>query len=227
VGAWWQWRGCRGGAASRCGLRWLGGGRDGRCGDLGCVRWSLRLGDERGVRFVEPQRALLRGKALSLGERWLRDRLHSPIPRSDQPIHMPENLDLDPDVTKNVDLIMQQVEAGSNAKVGPWTINVSAERIDISGNGSMPGDQVKALVLGNIYIPEPVLIALAAIEEYEPSWILKEDLFRENVVPASTNAKESMFARTLKEHQSNFPDWHNLEQYRRSYLGLCSELSQD
>jgi|GEM_PF-4735075 len=173
------------------------------------------------------QRALLRGKALSLGERWLRDRLHSPIPRIDQPIHLPENLDLDPDLTRDVDLIRQQVEAGSNAKVGPWTIDVSAERIDISGNGGMPGDQVKALVLGNIYIPEPVLIALAAIEEYEPSWILKEDLFRENVVPASTNAKESMFARTLKEHQSNFPDWHNLEQYRRSYLGLCSELSQD
>jgi hypothetical protein len=177
------------------------------------------------------QRALLRGKAMSLGERWLRDSLDSPLPLIDRPVHLPETQDISEELVDHAQEIRGFVEAGQSGTSGEWRVKVSADRIDVTSgaNPKMPSEQFKALVLGNIYIPEPVLIALAAIEEYAPEWILDENLFRTNVAHPSSEpdgARVDMFNKTLTEHIQKWQDWHNLEQYRSAYLALCSELSR-
>jgi hypothetical protein len=177
------------------------------------------------------QRALLRGKAMSLGERWLRDRLNSPLPRLDRPVHLPETDDISPTVVNDAQKVRELVETGQSGQHGSWRVNVSADRIELSASrhAEMPDEQFNALVLGNVYIPEPVLVALAAIEEYAPEWILNEDLFQSKVVHpnvASGEEKTNMLSKTLEEHSRYWRNWHNLAQYRRAYLALCSEMSR-
>jgi hypothetical protein len=177
------------------------------------------------------QRALLRGKAMSLGERWLRDSLNAPLPRLDRPVHLPETQDIPDDLVSDAKQIRELVEAGQSGRCGAWSVKMSADRIEVSSamNPKMPSEQFKALVLGNVYIPEPVLIALAAIEEYAPEWILDENLFLTKVAHSNTDgdgANVNMFNKTLEEHIHNWENWHNLEQYRRAYLTLCSEVSR-
>ncbi|HWY54119.1 MAG TPA: P-loop NTPase fold protein [Terriglobales bacterium] len=178
------------------------------------------------------QRALLRGKAMSLGERWLRDRLNSPLPRIDRPVHLAENQDINSTLVDEAHEVRELVEAGQSGKCGSWQVKVSADRMELSASGpaNMPEEQFKALVLGNVYIPEPLLVAFAAIEEYAPEWIANEDLFQSKVVhPTPGSAKEekgNMLSKTLEEHSRYWDNWHNLAQYRRAYLALCSEMTR-
>jgi hypothetical protein len=124
------------------------------------------------------------------------------------------------------------VESGQSGKCGSWQVKISADRIELTASGTpkMPEEQFKALVLGNVYIPEPVLVALAAIEEYAPEWIVDEDLFQSKVVyPTPGSAKEekmNMLSKTLEEHGRYWNNWHNLSQYRRAYLSICSEMTR-
>jgi len=117
------------------------------------------------------QRALLRGKAMSLGERWLRERLHAPLPRVDRPVHLPETEDISSTLVKDAGRVRELIERGENGKVGSWEIEVSTDRVNLSSATvtDIDDEQFKALVLGNVYIPEPLLVALSAIEEYAPS----------------------------------------------------------
>jgi hypothetical protein len=178
------------------------------------------------------QRALLRGKAMSLGERWLRDRLNSPVPRIDRPVHLAESQEIDSKLVDEAHEVREIVESGQSGKCGSWQVKISADRIELTASGTpkMPEEQFKALVLGNVYIPEPVLVALAAIEEYAPEWIVDEDLFQSKVVhPTPGSAKEekmNMLSKTLEEHGRYWNNWHNLSQYRRAYLALCSEMTR-
>ena len=122
------------------------------------------------------QRALLRGKAMSLGERWLRDRLNSPLHRIDRPVHLPEKQEVDSELVDEAREVRELMESGQSGECGSWQVKVSADKIELAASGTpkMPEAQFKALVLGNVYIPEPVLVALAAIEEYAPEWIVDE-----------------------------------------------------
>ena len=86
----------------------------------------------------------------------------------------------------------------------------------------MPDGEFKVLVFGNMYLPELVLIALAAIEEYALEWVLDEYQFRSEVVhpnASSGEAKTDMLSKTLEEHCRHWTNWRNLEQahYERSY----------
>ena len=177
------------------------------------------------------QRALLRGKAMSLGERWLRQLLGVPLPQPDSPVHLPEKTDIAQDLAVDADGVRQLVEAGRGGQCGAWTVTVSTDSVKLSATHDvgMDGDQFRALVLGNVYIPEPVLVALTAIEEYAPDWIRDGDQFRTRMAQPqliSGEPKADMFARTLEEHSQHWDNWHNLEQYRRAYLRLCSEVSR-
>lgn len=178
------------------------------------------------------QRALLRGKSMSLGERWLRDGLHAPVPQLDLPVHLAESEDVSLTLVNNAQQVRALVEAGQNGRVGPWTVSISTDRVKLSADPptDIREEEFKALVLGNVYIPEPVLVALAAIEEYAPEWILDEHQFQTNVAHpnvSSAEEKSDMLARTVREHCRHWDNWHNLEQYRRTYLSLCSELTRN
>jgi hypothetical protein len=122
------------------------------------------------------------------------------------------------------------VETGQSGRAGSWQVNLSGDQIELSptANPEVANREFKALVLGNVYIPEPVLIALAAIEEYAPEWILDDAQFRSKVVDptlGSEEAKTNVLKKTIEEDRRHWDNWHNLEHYRRAYLALCSEMS--
>jgi len=166
---------------------------------------------------------------MSFGERWLRDRLSAPLPRVDPLVHLPEAEDIPSTLAQDAERIRELVETGQSGQFGSWQIRMSADGVELTST-SLPeirAEVFRALVHGNVYIPEPVLVALAAIEEYAPEWIRNEYQFRSKVVEPSTasgEAKPDTLARTLEEHGRHWKNWHNLEQYRRAYLELCSEL---
>lgn len=177
------------------------------------------------------QRALLRGKSMSLGERWLRDGLHAPMPQLDRPVHLAESEDIPLALVRNAQQVRALVETGQNGRVGSWSVIISADRVQLLADPptDIREQEFKALVLGNVYIPEPVLVALAAIEEYAPEWILDEHQFQTNVVDptvSSVEERSDMLAKILKEHCQHWDNWHNLEQYRRAYLSLSSEVTR-
>lgn len=177
------------------------------------------------------QRALLRGKSMSLGERWLRDGLHAPMPQLDRPVHLAEGEEISLALVRNAQQVRALVETGQNGRVGSWSVSISADRVQLLADPptDIREQEFKALVLGNVYIPEPVLVALAAIEEYAPEWILDEHQFQTNVVDPNVSSgeeKSDMLAKILKEHCQRWDNWHNLEQYRRTYLSLSSEVTR-
>jgi hypothetical protein len=168
---------------------------------------------------------------MSLGERWLRNTLNSPPPRPDRPVHLAEAQDISPTLASDTKKARELVETGQSGECGAWRVNVSADQIELSAkdHGEVSDEEFKALVLGNVYIPEPVLIALAAIEEYSPEWILDGEQFRSKVAypkAGSDEAKTNMLGKTVEEHSRHWTNWHNLEQYRRAYLALSSEMDR-
>jgi hypothetical protein len=177
------------------------------------------------------QRAVLRGKAMSLGERWLRQFLGAKLPQTDPPVHLPETEDIAVDLAIDAEGIRQLLQNGQSGQSGSWTISVASDSVTLSAihDFGMDADQFKALVLDNVYIPEPVLVALAAIDEYAPAWIQDGELFRTKVAQAGlspADPKADLLAKTIERHTRICDDWYNLEQYRRAYLRLCSELNR-
>src|SRR5262249_3854667 len=77
-------------------------------------------------------------------------------------------------------------------------------------------------------VPEQLLVAFAAIEQYEPAWIRDEVLFRK-IAAAAERPEEPRYTPVLKARLES--DWDkfrsDLEPYRKAYLDLGSELKKE
>jgi len=77
------------------------------------------------------------------------------------------------------------------------------------------------------FIPEPILVALASIEQIEPDWIYDEALFVglqndpfQN--KATVMSSEKLFKEARKKHIDAFPqyDWRKISEYRKKFLEI-------
>lgn len=106
--------------------------------------------------------------------------------------------------------------------------------------------EFEARVLGNVFVPEPLLVAFAAIEEYDSEWIRQDGLFESIVIrndreSPSTIQQDNFDSsskklkgtesklKLLRQAQEQFEwfRWNNLVDYRFAYLRLCSEITRD
>jgi hypothetical protein len=86
---------------------------------------------------------------------------------------------------------------------------------------------------GNIYIPEPILVGLAALEEYAPAWVREAKLYSKLVLCAKERVENpqalqvekryEVLLEVVSEHLKAWDNWSNMEHYRRAYLQLGSE----
>ena len=100
----------------------------------------------------------------------------------------------------------------------------------------LPAQYLLSFVRGNIYIPEPILVGLAALEEYEPAWVREEKLFSQLVLCAKAKLENpqagehderyEVLLEVVSEHLKVWDNWSNMEHYRRAYLQLGSEAGQ-
>jgi hypothetical protein len=93
----------------------------------------------------------------------------------------------------------------------------------------VPEDAVAHLREGNVYVPEPILVALAAIHEFDAEWIEDDGAFEqvvEGTKRSSGGSRAETLEKALKEHDNAWGAWHNLEHYRRAYLRLCDEVDR-
>ena len=188
------------------------------------------------------QRALSQGPAQSQLERWLRLRWQVEK-KGVPPVVLPESdhtvFDIEAKAQQLKDFMDQ--DAAGDAK--DWASQEAAESLDKIAS-PFPREYLLNFLRGNIYIPEPILVGLAAIEEYEPSWIQDEDLFSKTVqnanevqdasqpMPASANsqsageddaARYNMLQAVVAEHLKTWNSWSNVRHFRRAYLLLGSE----
>jgi hypothetical protein len=97
----------------------------------------------------------------------------------------------------------------------------------------IPPQYLLSFLRGNIYIPEPILVGLAALEEYEPAWVREEKLFSklvlcakervENPQAQQVDQRYEVLLEVVSEHLKAWDNWSNMEHYRRAYLQLGSE----
>jgi hypothetical protein len=97
----------------------------------------------------------------------------------------------------------------------------------------VPPQYLLSFLRGNIYIPEPILVGMAALEEYEPAWVHDEHLFSrlvrcanervENPLAQKPDQRYELLLEVVSEHLKTWDNWSNMEHYRRAYLQLGSE----
>lgn len=186
------------------------------------------------------QRALSQGPAQSQLERWLRVRWQVEK-KGAPPVMLPESDHTVFDIEAKAQQLKDFMEQDAAGDAKDWTTKEAAESLDKIA-GPFPKEYLLNFLRGNIYIPEPILVGLAAIEEYEPSWIQDEDLFSKTVqnanevkdavrpTPANNqNAGQDDVARyntlqaVVAEHLKAWNSWSNVRHFRRAYLLLGSE----
>jgi hypothetical protein len=85
------------------------------------------------------------------------------------------------------------------------------------------------LQAGHVYVPEPILVALAAIHEFDAEWIEDDGAFErviEGTSRGSGGARAEALEKAIKDHNDTWGAWHNLKYYRRAYLRLCDEVDR-
>ena len=85
------------------------------------------------------------------------------------------------------------------------------------------------LKAANVYVPEPILVALAAIHEFDAQWIEDDGAFErviEGTPRGAGSARAEALEKAIKDHNDTWGTWHNLEYYRRAYLRLCDEVDR-
>ena len=187
------------------------------------------------------QRALSQGPAQSQLERWLRLRWQVEK-KGAPPVVLPGSEFTVLDIEAKAQQLKSFMEQDSAGDAKDWTSEEAARSLDRIA-GPFPKEYLLNFLRGNIYIPEPILVGLAAIEEYEPSWIQDEDLFSKTVqkanevkdagrptpVASSQSAGQDDVARyntlqtVVAEHLKTWNSWSNVRHFRRAYLLLGSE----
>jgi hypothetical protein len=176
------------------------------------------------------QRALSEGPAQSRLERWLRQRWHADKAGS-PPVLLP-----DPEAMKEIEAhaasVQKFTDDNSNADTIDWSKQENLQKLqDIAD--PIPAQYLLSFLRGNIYIPEPILVGFAALEEYEPAWVHEEKLFsklvlcaNERVAKPQAQIKDERYEVLLEvvsEHLKTWNNWSNMEHYRRAYLQLGGE----
>jgi hypothetical protein len=188
------------------------------------------------------QRALSQGPAQSQLERWLRLRWQVEK-KGAPPVVLPASELTVRDIENKAQMLKDFMEQDSAGDAKDWTSEEAARSLDRMAD-PFPKEYLLNFLRGNIYIPEPMLVGLAAIEEYEPSWIQDEDLFSKTVqkanevkdarqpMPLSANnqsvgpddaARYNMLQTVVAEHLKTWNSWANVRHFRRAYLLLGSE----
>ena len=179
------------------------------------------------------QRALSEGPAQSRLERWLRKRWHAEKAGT-PPVLLPEPEAM-PAIEARAAGVQQFIDGNTNGDSIDWTAKEMLAKLQEIAN-PLPAQYLLSFVRGNIYIPEPILVGLAALEEYEPAWVREEKLFSQLVLCAKAKLENpqagehderyEVLLEVVSEHLKVWDNWSNMEHYRRAYLQLGSEAGQ-
>lgn len=181
------------------------------------------------------QRALGQDEVTSLGERWLRERMGVPQVTAEHLVDIESPLM--PADLNEIKKAKQITDSGLAGETEHWKLN-PGKAPEPKANNSRSPQEFAACIMGRVRIPEPLLVAFAAIEEFEPTWISDEKEFewvadmtkrRERVVlneaPSDIDTSRREILRKAQE-RANWSRWFNLPLYRYAYLQLCSEVSR-
>jgi hypothetical protein len=155
-------------------------------------------------------------------------------------------------LTKNqheeIEKMRKLLDSGTPGDGDSWSVKLSNGRLNLVakppvsaaqnplGERSPPFEEFKARVMGNVFVPEELLVAFAACEAYQPSLLRDEALFKSliGVEPDSISLNAPSLAAevaTLLKNKNSTADWKRWRSefvyFRRAYLKLCSEVTQD
>ncbi len=174
------------------------------------------------------QRALVFGAPIPRLEGWVRALFRAPAAQPEPLLVLPSNISLLDDRDHDLGQIGEWLTRGVEGQCALASVRQTSEgtRIDVH-QGTIGEDAVRALASGQVRIPEPILVALAAIDELSSAWIDDPDVF--GVVVATKRSSvadpnEAAVAEAIARHTAAGNSWENLKHYRRAYLRLCSEL---
>ncbi len=180
------------------------------------------------------QRALSQGPPQSRFERWVRRSFKAEVPKPYPLMVLPDSGPLPRAIDEESRQLRELLDSGRSGDTPGYIVREGASGMEVtSKNGSQQGaDFLLSLVRGWVYIPEPLLVALAAIEEYEPQWISDQTSFRQFVdfdpsglytLEVSPDSKPyGLFFAAAFAHIKNWPGWYNMVYYRRAYMELSN-----
>lgn len=176
------------------------------------------------------QRAQMMGAPRSLGERCLRTVLRVPVQQPDPPVWLPNSENLSFVLEKEIGGLRNLLDNRENGDTRYWRVkqDVPGPLVSTLDGAPFPAHTALALAEGNVYVPEPLLVALAAIDEYDPLCIEDEDRFRKLIVSPSAMASDGIgldFLAVFSEHRSIWDNWYNMIYYRNAYLRLNSDAN--
>jgi hypothetical protein len=178
------------------------------------------------------QRALSQGRAQSRLERWLRRLWHVEKAGAAPPVRLPETEGMVREIESRAAAVQAFMDQHTNAEAADWsTPDMLDKWRQIAG--PVPPQYLLSFLRANIYIPEPILVGLAALEEYEPAWVHDQQLFSRLVLCAKERLEDGNAGKgdqryetlleVVSEHLKAWDNWTNLEHYRRAYLNLGGE----
>lgn len=176
------------------------------------------------------QRALVAGAPIAVVERWIRSALDAPSAAPEPLLELPNELMGSPEFERDLVQIADWLIRGAEGECALAVVKQSPEGPKVViRTGSMSDTALCSLAMGQIWIPEPILVALAAIDELAPEWIDDAGTFTEairNAKPgaATNDLRLAAVSEAVARHATHWDNWHNLSHYRRAYLRLCSEL---
>jgi hypothetical protein len=176
------------------------------------------------------QRALSEGPAQSRLERWLRRRWQADKAGT-PPVLLP-GPEAIPEIEARATAVQKFMGDNANGDSVDWSTPQMLEQLRQVA-APVPPQYLLSFLRGNIYIPEPILVGLAALEEYEPAWVREEKLYSKLVLCAKERVENpqaqqveqryEVLLEVVSEHLKAWDNWSNMEHYRRAYLQLGSE----
>ena len=174
------------------------------------------------------QRALSMEPPMSRAEAWVRRAMGAPARRPDPPVRLSASAASIEDGLRELEVML---EFGMPGKTRLGTLVETGDGLTLEPDSSLGVDAatLRSLAVGNVFIPETILVALAAIHEYEPAWIESELEFATLVIgdggPRAADDRVRPLREALAHHQSRWSNVNRkLAKYRRAYLRLCSEV---
>jgi hypothetical protein len=182
------------------------------------------------------QRAVMLGPQIALGERLLRQGLRAPLPRP-RPLVIVPNRVLSEEVNQEAISLGALLRDGIAGASKLASVTETGGGLSIQFNSGVPeGTQqlIAALAQGDIYIPEPILVALAAVDAYSPEFLADLGDFRSYVAESDRGPLDETMGQkdtrvlalseAIARHRETWRNWYNLEHYRTAYLKLCADV---
>jgi hypothetical protein len=174
------------------------------------------------------QRAAVFGAPIPRLEGWVRTVFRAPAMQPEPLLVLPSNVSVLEHHDRELGQIGEWLTRGIDGTCALASVRQTAEGTQIDVHQDAIGAiGVRALATGQVRIPEPMLVALAAIDELSPAWIDDPDIFSMVISAKRQAANEpnaAALAEAINRHTAAGNSWVNLTHYRRAYLRLCSEL---